>query len=85
MALPKVLNKILLKLAVDGDVLNLPVCLKECLNAIWIFSWLHTATDIIVEELQDQVSLILDDHAVKNNTIYYYVFEGFLAPKTSKS
>ena len=80
--LPVLLNEILLKLVVGVAVLNLPVGLKECLNAIWVSNWLHTATDIVVVELQYvQVPLIPNDHVVKNTQHYFIMLRVFLSQK----
>jgi hypothetical protein len=43
----------------------------------------HSATNIIKEEFQAQISLILDDLVVKNHTSSHDVNETFLVPKTS--
>lgn len=82
--LPVVVNEILLKLLVRARGFNLMVGLKKCLDAIWISSWLHMATNIVKEELQVQVPLILDYHVVKNRTCHYVV-EGLHVPKTSRT
>ena len=58
MPLPMVLNEILLELMVGVCIFNLLVCLKECLYAVKVSSWLHTATNIVIEELQVHVPLI---------------------------
>ena len=66
MPLPMVHNEILLEMMMGVCIFNLPVCLKECLYAVRVSSWLHMATDIVVEELKVHASLIFDDHVVKN-------------------
>ena len=48
--LPMVLNEIFLKLKVGVCIFNLLVRLKKSSNAVWVSSWLNTATHIVVEE-----------------------------------
>ena len=52
MQLPYVLNEIMLQLGVPMGVLYVPVGLQESLNTVRVSGWLHTATNIVVEELQ---------------------------------
>jgi hypothetical protein len=85
MTLPMVLNEILLKLIVGVCIFNPPECLKECLYAARVSSWLHMATDVVVEKLQFHVPLIFDDHVVKNHTTRHDVVQGSLVPKTSRT
>ena len=82
---PNMLNKILLKLCVGVETLNFSVCLKKCLNTIRITIRVHTSTHIAVDESQIQVSLIFNDHVVKNDTPCHYVLESFLDPKPSRT
>lgn len=85
MPLPMVLNEILLKLIVGVCVFNLPVCLNQCLYAVKVSSWLHMATNIVLEELQVHVPLIFDDHVVKNHTTCHDVLQGSFVSKTSRT
>jgi hypothetical protein len=43
------------------------------------------ATYIVVDELQFQISLILDDLVLRNDTCRHNVLEGFLVPITSRT
>ena len=81
MQLPVVVNEILLKLGVRCRVFNRPVRLKKCFDTIWISSWLHTATNIVKEELEVHAPFILNDHVVENHTTCHDVVESFLVPK----
>ena len=83
--LPMVLNEILLKLKVGVCIFNLLICLKKSSNAVWVSSWFDTATHIVVEELQVHVSLIFENHIVKDNTTCHDVFQGSLISKTSRT
>jgi hypothetical protein len=76
-----VLNEIFFELPVGGLVLNVPECVKKCLDFIRISRWLHTSTNIIKEELQTEVLLILNNHIVKNHTSSHDVIEGTFVPK----
>lgn len=73
MKLPMVLDKIFKDLVVSFSVLNPSVCLKECLDSIWVTFCLHH--DTIVEETQVLriLSLILSDHIVQDNTCVWHV------------
>ena len=77
MQLPYVLNEIMLQLGVAMGVLNFPVGFQESLNAVRVSRWLHTATNIVIEELQVQAPLIFDDHVVKNDTTCHCNAPGF--------
>ena len=80
-----VLHEILLILKVGVCIFNLLVGLKKSFNAVRVSSWFHTATHIIVEELQVHASLIFENHIVKNNTAWHDVFQGPLVPKMSRT
>jgi hypothetical protein len=67
MPLPMVLNETKLNLFMGAGVLNVSVCLKECLDFIQVSCWFHTGANIIKEELQVQFHLIPSDHIVKNH------------------
>ena len=81
MQLPTVLNEIIMKLDMRGTVFDLLVGLNKCLDAVGISCWFHTATNIVIEQLQVQVPLILDDHVVENHTSFHDAVESFLIPK----
>jgi hypothetical protein len=83
--LPMMLNDIGLKLPMRARVLNLSARLKKCLDTIQISWWLHMATYIVVDELQFQISLILNDLVLRNDTCRRNVVEGFLVPITSRT
>ena len=80
-----VLNEILLKLKVGVCIFNLLVGMNKSSNAVRVSNWFHTATRIIIEELQVHVSLIFENHIVKNNTTCHDVFQGSFVPKTSRT
>jgi hypothetical protein len=66
-----VLKEILVKLPMGAKVFNLKVRLKKCLDSIWISCWLHTVTNIVVEELQ--VKILPRDQVGENNTCHHDV------------
>jgi hypothetical protein len=52
MKLPKVLDEIIVDLSMRGQVFNLLIRLKKCVNAIKVPLWLHLATNIVLVEFQ---------------------------------
>lgn len=79
--LSMVLNEIITELGMSGTFLDLSIGLKKGFDAAGISRWFHTATSIVIEELQVQISLILDD---QRYTCFYDPIESFLAPKISR-
>jgi hypothetical protein len=70
--------------SVHGRVFNLPICLKECLDAILVPLRPHSAANIVKEKFQIHVSLIFNDHIVKNDTSFHDLYETF-CPKNELS
>jgi hypothetical protein len=78
MPLAMVLDESITKLCVSGDVLDVPVGLKKCLDSIGVSCWFNMTPNIVIEKLQVHIPLILDDHIMKNHTCRHYLIEGFV-------
>jgi hypothetical protein len=78
-----VLYEIIVQLSVRGRVFSSQICFKKCLDVIGIPFRPHSASNIVEEKFQVQVSPILNDHVVKNHTSFHDVNETFLVLKTS--